>query len=139
MSEEEKLERVITVSKIAEAHDFITHFPEKYYTILDNNASNLSGGQKQRICIARALINKPKILIFDEATSMLDVETELAIRETLQKILQRERFTSIQIVHNLRSIQYVDNIVVFQNGRVGEQGSHNQLCDIPGSRYNAMR
>ena len=119
------MEAVIQVSKIAGAHDFISKLPKGYDTEVGERGSSLSGGQKQRIAIARALIADPRILIFDEATSALDYESEKIIRDNLNLICKGR--TTIIIAHRLSTIRNCDYIFCFDNGRVVEAGTHDQL------------
>ena len=91
----------------------------------------LSGGQKQRISIARALVNKPPIFIFDEATSSVDNETEALIQQSLQKIAKRH--TIFIIAHRLSSVRHADTIFVFNNGSMIEHGKHDDLINLKGT------
>lgn len=107
-------------AKLADAHDFITETTDGYKTFIGDKGVKLSGGQKQRIAIARAMLVKPKILIFDEATSALDSESENQIKETVEKL--RKMCTIIIVAHRLSSIKSADNIIVMQNGFIVEEG-----------------
>ncbi len=111
--------------KLVGAHEFIKHMPLGYATILEEKAANLSGGQRQRLAIARAILGKPNILILDEATSNLDVITELEIKDVLNSL--KGNLTCIIIAHRLSSIKDCDNIIVLQSGRIVEQGTHDEL------------
>jgi len=113
------------VAKIAGAHDFIMSFPDKYDTKVGERGVTLSGGQRQRIAIARALLLNPRILIFDDSTSSVDVETEHEIQQALQ-ILLKNRTTFI-ITQRVSTIKNATRIVVFENGAIVEEGSHEEL------------
>lgn len=118
-------EDVEGVAKIAGAHDFIMSFPDKYDTQVGERGITLSGGQRQRIVIARALLLNPRILIFDDSTSSVDVETEHEIQQALQ-ILLKNRTTFI-ITQRVSTIKNATRIVVFENGKIVEEGNHEEL------------
>ena len=118
-------------AKMAEIHDFIINLPQGYETIIGEYGQKLSGGQKQRISIARALVNKPPIFIFDEATSSVDNETEALIQKSLQKISKKH--TIFIIAHRLSSVRHADNIFVFNNGSMIENGKHEDLINRNGT------
>lgn len=122
---EASLEEVMEASKIANAHDFIVKLPQGYDTLIGENGCNLSGGQRQRIAIARAIIRKPKILILDEATSSLDAESEALIREALTRIMKNQ--TTIIIAHRLSTVINSDKIVVIDEGKIVDMGTHEDL------------
>ena len=121
------LESIISAAKLAGAHDFILKLPMGYDTILAEGGSSLSGGQRQRIAIARALLPRPKVLIFDEATSALDDESQALIQNNMQDI-GRNR-TVITIAHRLSTVRNCDRIIVLHKGQIAEQGTHDQLLD----------
>jgi ATP-binding cassette subfamily B multidrug efflux pump len=118
-------EEIIAAAKTAEAHDFITSFAEGYDTPVGERGVTLSGGQKQRIAIARALLIDPRILILDDSTSSVDIETELRIQHALER-LRRGR-TSFIIAQRISTVQRADKVVVLDGGRVVAQGTHEQL------------
>ncbi|MFL6862335.1 MAG: ATP-binding cassette domain-containing protein, partial [Allosphingosinicella sp.] len=109
----------------AAIHDFIASLPQGYESQVGERGLKLSGGEKQRVAIARTLLKNPPILIFDEATSALDSRTEAAIQETVRSVAAKR--TSIVIAHRLSTIVDADQIVVLDDGRVAERGTHAQL------------
>ncbi|MCM3737940.1 peptidase domain-containing ABC transporter [Bacillus cytotoxicus] len=138
LDEKIPLEELIQATKDACAYDFISEFPMRYETILEENASNLSGGQRQRLAIARALLKKPDILILDEATSNLDSTTEKHITDML-KILGDRGITVIMIAHRLSTIQHANKIFVMKKGEIIEQGSHEELLLCEGEYYHLWK
>ena len=125
-----QLSDIIEAAKIANAHDFINEFPDGYETIVGDKGMKLSGGQKQRIAIARAIIRKPKLIIFDEATSALDNISESLVKESINKI--SKDYTVIIVAHRLSTIQNVDKIIVLGNKKIAEEGTHTDLLDLKG-------
>lgn len=117
--------RMVESSKIANAFHFIDKLEDGFNTIIGERGLKLSGGQRQRICIARAIYKSPPILIFDEATSSLDSESENSVQIAIEKVM-RDR-TSIIIAHRLSTIKNVDNIIVVDNGKIVEVGTHEKL------------
>jgi ATP-binding cassette subfamily B protein len=126
---------VVKATKAAHAHDFIKLLPDKYSTIVGERGVKLSGGQKQRVVIARAVLKKAPIIIFDEATSALDSESENIIQKSLPEILGNH--TSVVIAHRLSTVAGLDRIIVIQDGKIIEQGTHNQLLKNNG-QYRAL-
>lgn len=123
-------EQVIEAAKIANAHHFIMEMPEGYDTFIGDRGSKLSGGQRQRLSIARAVLKNPPILIFDEATSSLDTESERLVQEALSKVMSQR--TAIVIAHRLSTIQNADEIIVMQKGQIAERGTHDELIQQGG-------
>ncbi|WP_160031978.1 ABC transporter ATP-binding protein [Paenibacillus sp. An7] len=124
------MEEIIRASKLAKAHDFIMEMPLGYDTIVGERGMGLSGGQKQRIAIARALLKNPKILILDDATSAVDMETEHEIQSGFQEVM-RGRTTFI-IAHRISSLRHADEILVLNEGHVVQRGTHDELIRVPG-------
>ncbi|MER3432135.1 MAG: LuxR family transcriptional regulator [Leptolyngbya sp. ERB_1_1] len=123
---------VQAAAKIANAHQFISQFPDGYETMVGERGVNLSGGQRQRLAIARAVLLNPRILILDEATSALDSESEALVQEALERIMQGR--TVFIIAHRLATVRRVDRILVMEKGRVVEAGTHKELI-AEGGRY----
>jgi len=124
-------QKIIEAAKTANAHEFISDFPDKYNTTVGDRGSSLSGGQRQRVSIARAVYKNPPIMILDEATSALDTESEKLVQDALENLTENR--TSIVIAHRLSTIQNADHIVVMQKGEIVEQGTHIELIDLNGS------
>lgn len=130
------VEEVIAASKIADAHGFISQMTEGYDTIVGERGVGLSGGQKQRISLARALLKDPSILILDDTTSAVDMETEAFIQSELKK-LDGQR-TIFIIAHRISSIKAADQILVLDDGRIIEAGKHGELIDKKGYYYTVF-
>jgi ABC-type multidrug transport system fused ATPase/permease subunit len=125
-----------TAARVAEIHDFIMTLPKGYDTIIGTEGTQLSTGQKQRITIARAVAADPAILIMDEATSALDSESERAIQLAMERVLKNR--TAFIVAHRLSTIRTADVIVLMSQGRILEQGGHDELMKIPGGHYAAI-
>lgn len=130
------LDKVVEAAKIAEVHEFVNSLPNGYDTLVGERGQKLSGGQRQRVSIARAILKNPPILIFDEATSSVDNETEAAIQRSLDRITKGR--TTIIIAHRLSTIRHVDQIYVLENGKIIEQGIHEELIALEGGQYAAL-
>lgn len=124
-------DEVVEAAKMANAHDFISNLPNGYDTEVGERGVKLSGGQKQRLSIARIFLNNPPVLILDEATSALDLESEAIIQEALD-VLSKDRTTLI-VAHRLSTITHANRIVVMENGRIVETGTHQQLINKRGA------
>lgn len=133
---EASLREIKAAAQIANAGEFIDLLPKKYKTIVGERGMRLSGGQRQRIGIARAVLANPKILIFDEATSNLDSQSERYIQEALEKVGKNR--TVIIVAHRLSTVQRADKIVVLEKGRVIEVGSHFELARNEGGVYRKL-
>jgi len=121
---------IIASAKAANAHPFIETFPKKYEQLVGERGIKLSTGQKQRLAIARALIRDPKILILDEATSSLDMESERLVQEALEKLIKNR--TTFIIAHRLSTVRNADKILVLEKGKIIEQGTHKELIKKKG-------
>ena len=120
-------EEVIAAAKVAQAHDFIMSFPRGYDTEVGQRGAGLSGGQKQRIAIARAILVKPKILILDDSTSSVDVETEALIQKALEIVMQNR--TNFIVAQRVSSVLKADKILVLERGRIVAEGRHEKLIE----------
>ncbi|NLK37140.1 MAG: ABC transporter ATP-binding protein, partial [Epulopiscium sp.] len=126
-------EEVEYAARLANAHDFISRLPQGYQTPLGDGGGNLSQGQRQMISIARVMLNNPKILILDEATSSIDTQTEQKIQEAMNVLMQGR--TNFVIAHRLSTIRNADKIAVIQHGELKEMGTHQELLAKKGFYY----
>jgi len=121
---------VVRAARAANAHEFIMAMPNGYDTYIGDRGVQLSGGQRQRIAIARALLKNPQILILDEATSSLDVESEALVQEAIDRLVRGR--TTLVIAHRLSTIKNADKIIVLENGTVRQVGTHEELIGEEG-------
>jgi ATP-binding cassette subfamily B (MDR/TAP) protein 1 len=136
-SQDEKMAMVKEACKEAHAEEFIDRLPQGYDTFVGESGIKLSGGQRQRIAIARSIVKKPPILILDEATSAIDVRTERIVQEALDRVSQNR--TTIVIAHRLSTIKTADKIIVMRQGKLVEEGSHEELLkDEDGIYYGLV-
>ena len=124
------MDEIVRAAKMAQAHEFIMELPNGYDTMLGERGMGLSGGQKQRIAIARALILDPTILVLDDATSAVDMQTEFNIQKELKEALAGR--TTFIIAHRISSLKHADEILVLDEGRVVERGTHEELIKMHG-------
>lgn len=128
--------KVMEVAKAANAHDFILELPKGYNTIIGERGTKLSGGQRQRISIARALLKNPPIMIFDEATSSLDNESEVLVQEAIERLMEDR--TTFVIAHRLSTIKNADRILVLDKGEIVQEGKHEELLKDIGGIYKKL-
>lgn len=131
------MEQVKMAAEKAEAHAFISKLPEGYDTIIGERGVGLSGGQRQRISLARALLLDAPILILDDTTSAVDLETEMRIQKTLRSVLQKK--TCFIIAHRISSVKEADLILVLEDGRIVERGRHEDLLKRKGRYFNVFK
>lgn len=130
-------EEIVDAAKAASAHDFIVSKPDGYDTVVGERGESLSGGERQRISIARAVLHDPKILILDEATSSVDVQTEKRIQEAITRLVKGR--TTFAIAHRLSTLRNADRLLVMDAGRIIEMGTHAELLDKKGAFYNLVQ
>ncbi|RKY62507.1 MAG: ABC transporter ATP-binding protein, partial [Candidatus Latescibacterota bacterium] len=130
-------EEIIRAAKIANAHDFILRKPDGYDTVIGEGGQGLSSGEKQRIAIARAVLHNPRILILDEATSQVDVETERQIQEAIARLVEGR--TTIAIAHRLSTLKNADRLVVLKEGKIVEVGTHDELLEKKGEFHRLVQ
>jgi ATP-binding cassette, subfamily B, bacterial len=132
---EARFEEIVDAAKAAQAHDFIMRFSGGYETTLNEGGANLSIGQRQRIALARAILKNAPIFVFDEPTAGLDAETETKLNETLNRLIKEK--TAFIVAHRLSTIVRADLILMIQEGRMAEQGTHDQLL-VTSERYRQL-
>lgn len=120
-------EELVKASKLAQADEFISAFPDKYDTFIEQGGSNVSGGQKQRLCIARALLKNPKILILDDSTSAVDTKTDAALQKAFKEEIPDT--TKIIIAQRISSVKDADKIIVIKGGSISGIGTHDELLE----------
>ena len=130
------IEEIMEAAKIANAHDFIVKFPEGYDTNVGERGQKLSGGERQRVSVARAILRNPRILILDEATSLVDTETEKQIQEALTRLVKGR--TTFAIAHRLSTLRNADRLVVLENGKIAEMGTHDELMEKKGTYHKLV-
>jgi len=129
-------EEVYEAARAAAIHDVILSFPEGYKTLVGERGVTLSGGQKQRVAVARTLLKNPRILILDDATSSVDTETEAAIRQALDNLMENR--TTFIIAHRIQTVMHADQILVFDKGHIVQQGTHEDLLEDEGGIYRRI-
>ena len=120
-------EEMIEACRLAEAHAFVSSFPDGYDTWIEQGGTNVSGGQKQRLCIARALLKRPKVLILDDSTSAVDTKTDALIRRGFETYVPDT--TKIIIAQRISSVMHADMILVLDGGRITAVGKHEELLE----------
>ena len=118
-------EEIINACKIAQAHEFITQFPDGYDTFIEQGGTNVSGGQRQRLCIARALLKKPKVIILDDSTSAVDMKTDALLRKAFKEEIPET--TKIIVAQRVASVEDADKIILMDGGKIIAMGSHDEL------------
>ena len=118
-------ENIIEAAKAANAHEFIIQTPNGYDTVIGERGVKLSGGQRQRLTIARAILKNPDIMIFDEATSSLDNESEILVQEAIERMMKNR--TTFVIAHRLSTIRNASKILVIEKGKIVQSGTHKEL------------
>ena len=126
-------EQVISASKAAQCHDFISKLPNGYDTVVGTQGIHLSGGERQRIAIARAILKNAPILLLDESTASLDADNEAKINQALDHLMKGK--TVFVIAHRLNTIQNADQIIVLNDGKIEEMGTHDMLLKKQGHYY----
>ena len=130
-------EEIIAAAKMARCHQFISHLKDGYETLVGERGIKLSGGERQRVAIARAILENKQIIVMDEATSALDSESEFLIQEAMEELMKHK--TVLIIAHRLSTIMKMDEIIVMDQGKVVEKGSHKELLAKPEGIYKKLR
>ena len=130
-------EEIMRAAKAAHAHDFIVSKPDGYDTVIGERGESLSGGERQRVSIARAILHDPRILILDEATSSVDVQTEKRIQDAIGRLVEGR--TTFAIAHRLSTLHNADRLVVMDAGRIVEMGTHRELLEKQGAFYKLVQ
>ncbi len=131
------MREIIEAAAAGSAHDFIMKLPDGYNTVIGGGGRSLSGGERQRISIARAILADPRVLILDEATASLDTQTERRIQAAIDALVKGR--TTIAIAHRLSTLRNADNLIVIENGRITEQGTHMELARQKGTYYKLLQ
>ncbi|MER8807859.1 ABC transporter ATP-binding protein [Mesorhizobium australicum] len=129
-------EEIEHAARLASAHDFITSLPKGYGTLVGERGVKLSGGERQRVAIARAFLADARILILDEATSSLDSESEVLIQQAMERLMVGR--TTLVIAHRLSTVRALDRLLVFDRGKIVEEGSHDELIRLKGGIYRRL-
>jgi ATP-binding cassette subfamily B protein len=128
--------RLQEVLELANVSQFVRDLPKGLDTIIGEHGGRLSGGQRQRISIARAFIRDPRVIVLDEATSALDVVSEKLVQEAIQRLISRR--TTLIVAHRLSTIRNADRVVVMNQGRIVEQGTHDELMTREGEFFRMV-
>ncbi|RVO19536.1 ABC transporter ATP-binding protein, partial [Sinorhizobium meliloti] len=123
-------------ARLASAHDFIAALPKGYGTLVGERGVKLSGGERQRVAIARAFLADAPILILDEATSSLDSESEVLIQQAMERLMTGR--TTLVVAHRLSTVRALDRLLVFDRGRIAEEGDHGALIRVKGGIYRSL-
>jgi ATP-binding cassette subfamily B protein len=129
-------EEILSAAQAANAHDFIVGFPDGYDTVVGERGQTLSGGERQRVSIARAILNSPRILIFDEATSSVDTETEKKIQEAISRLIAGR--TTFAIAHRLSTLRAADRLMILDKGKLVQIGTHDELVSDEQGTYSKL-